>query len=222
MQYEINYLVLQSKTAQIDQIRQEIKQLIETENGKITGERNYLKRKLAYEISHENYGFYTVLRFEMEDTENVAKLKRELNLNGNVSRYIVVKANELPPLEQAPTMKEETTETSPENEKSKGVLDEIMNEPKPAPTPKEEIKADAPKAEAPKTEDEKSQAAEETQAEEKKVTAEEKKEEPKEEKKPEVKDEKEEKNEEKKEKSKEDDKASLDELDKKLDEILNI
>lgn len=208
MQYEINYLVLQSKTAQIDQIRQEIKQLIETENGKITGERNYLKRKLAYEISHENYGFYTVLRFEMEDTENVAKLKRELNLSGNVSRYIIVKTDTLPPLEQAPTMKEETAaETTPEGEKSKVVLEEIMKEPKPAPTPKEEVKT-----ETPKVEEEKSQVAEEKPAEEK----------PAEEKKPEVKDEKEEKKEEKKDKSKEDDKASLDELDKKLDEILNI
>jgi ribosomal protein S6 len=63
MIYEINFLVLQSKTAELEKIKKETKKFIESFDATIIEEKEYLKRKLAYEIQHENYGFFTVLRF---------------------------------------------------------------------------------------------------------------------------------------------------------------
>lgn len=213
MQYEINYLVLQSKTAQLDEIRQEVKKLIESLGGAMEGEKNYLKRKLAYEIKHENYGFYTVLRFSLEK-EAVENLKRELNLNNNVVRYIVVKTDELPSLEQAMAAQEAAQQeaTVAAEEAPKDELEKIISQPKPIKVAKEKEPAAVAKetAEAPVAEE----PTQEKEAPQEPST-------PKEDQ-PKAEETKADKKVEKTESAKEDDKASLEELDKKLDEILNI
>ncbi len=100
MLYEINFLVLQSKTAELEKIRKETKKFIESYGAKITEEKEYLKRKLAYEIQHENYGFFTVLRFEFKKGTNLDELKVKLNQRNEVARYIIIRADELPSLEE--------------------------------------------------------------------------------------------------------------------------
>ncbi len=98
MNYEINFLILQSQTEKADKIRKEVKDLITKFNGKITAELIYQKRKLAYEIKHERYGFYTVYRFDLENGETLKDLTKELNLLNTVARHIIVRSNELPEL----------------------------------------------------------------------------------------------------------------------------
>jgi len=98
MNYEINFLILQSQTEKADKIRKEVKDLISKFNGKITAELIYQKRKLAYEIKHEQYGFYTVYRFDLENGEVLKDLTKELNLINAVSRHIIVRSDELPEL----------------------------------------------------------------------------------------------------------------------------
>lgn len=110
MQYEINFLVLQSKTEDLEKIRTEIKSLIEKYKGKINDQLFYQKRKLAYEIKKERYGFYSVFRFEISNKlESLKELKTELNLNHSVARYLIVRADDLPALQK----KELTNEASP-------------------------------------------------------------------------------------------------------------
>jgi len=100
IEYEINYLVLQSKTKDLEKIRKKVKELISKAEAKITGEINYQKRKLAYEIKHELYGFYTVLRFQTKNKEIVEKITQELNIDPEIARFIIVRADELPSLKE--------------------------------------------------------------------------------------------------------------------------
>lgn len=219
MQYEINYLVLQSKTGDLPKIREEIKNLLTTSTATVTGEKNYLKRKLAYEIKHEAYGFFTVLRFELEDKSKLQDVKKDLNLHPGVSRYIIVKADELPALEEA--ISKETAEQVVEQEQTikqsdveKMITQTKTDEPKPTEVKpaKEETKAES-EAETVPTE-EKAEVTIEQPA----TEPEEKKQQPKA--KPIA--EKEESAQDKEDQKKKEEKASLEELDKKLDEILNI
>ncbi len=113
-EYEINYLVLQSRTKDLEKIREKMKKLISEMGAEVIKEKNYQKRKLAYEIRHELYGFYTVLRFQTEDRDIIGKLTHEINLIPEVSRFIIVRAEELPPLK---TKEEEEKEKEQQAEK---------------------------------------------------------------------------------------------------------
>lgn len=100
MVYEINFLILQSKTTELEKIKKETKKFIESFKAKIVEEKEYLKRKLAYEIQHESYGFFTVLRFEFPKSKNLDELKKALNQRTEIARYIIVRADELPSLKE--------------------------------------------------------------------------------------------------------------------------
>ncbi len=230
MNYEINFLILQSQTEKVDKIRKEVKKLIEDKGGKITDNLFYKKRKLAYEIKHEQYGFYTVYRFDLESGEVLKELTRELNLLNTVARHIIVKSDELPAL-QKEIGKNTTTkqkEVSPKDSSSvkktgKKILDEINKETKRQASPKttEEIpnkdtqitkkdkKEDGSKKEKKESAKKDSENKETTGG--KKESAIEKNKEKAGEK----------KTDEKKPKKKKDE-ISIEDLDKKLDEILDI
>lgn len=205
MIYEINFLVLQSKTAELEKIRKETKKFIESYGAKIIEEKEYLKRKLAYEINHETYGFFTVLRFETKNGMNFDELKVKLNQKSDVARYIIVRADELPSLEEQDAKKLEKIHNDKKAIKSEDV---------------EKALAEQKKAEVKKTEEEEKVSEKKPTTKEKTLEkeTEDKKESGKEKVKEKSTDKKEEKTETKKEKK---DKVSLDELDKKLDEILN-
>ena len=104
MIYEINFLVLQSKTEELPAVRKKVKLILEKIPAKIVDQLEYQKRKLAYTIQHQNYGFYTVFRFELdgEETPNaLEELKNKLNLENDVARYLIIRADNLPSLRQA-------------------------------------------------------------------------------------------------------------------------
>jgi small subunit ribosomal protein S6 len=198
MNYEINFLILQSQTEDADKIRKQVKELIKTNEGTVTDELTYQKRKLAYEINHEQYGFFTVYRFDLENGEKLKDLTKDLNLEKGVTRHIIVRSSEIPELQKeigkAPKTEEErkaeAMKNAPKKKIGKKVLDEISKE-----TPEKITPEKAPeKAELPK---------EEKAPKEKATTA--KKEAGS---KPAKKGKKEE--------------ISMDDLDKKLDEILDI
>ncbi len=189
MEYEINFLVLQSNTETVDSIRDKVKSLIKEHKGSVVDELVYKKRRLAYEIKHEMYGFFTVLRFTLENNPDIIELKRELNLVQDIARYIVVQADQLPKLSQEILSMERREKTTVKQEDVEKMIAKSAQDKE---VKKEEVK---------KT----------TKTEEKKVEKEEAK--------------KEVVKEETKKGSKEDDsddKSSLEDLDKKLDEILSI
>lgn len=220
MLYEINFLVLQSKTAELEKIKKETKKFIESYGAKIVEEKEYLKRKLAYEIQHENYGFFTVLRFEFKKGTNLDELKIKLNQRNEVARYIIVRADDLPSLEEQDIKKLEKIHTGKKSIKSEDVEKALAEQKK---AEKETVSAKEVEKETEKVEEkkapkeevkEKPKTAKKSTKKEKAVETEEL-----EEKKPAKKTE--EKKASSEEKEEKDDDISLDELDKKLDEILN-
>ncbi len=223
MEYEINYLILQSKTSRLREIRREVKKIIESAGAKIKNEKEFLKRKLAYEINKEKFGFYTVLRLEIEEKyqEAINKIKRKMNLASDVARYIIINAEELPSLEaldykQEDQERKEQTEKEREGEDrvKKGEAEKIVAEDKKkfeeAPERSQDLEKENEKAE-----DEKNTILDEKEEEGKEISQEDAQKQLEGKKKKEGKKEKD-------SKKKKDDRVSLDELDDKLDEILNI
>lgn len=211
MEYEINFLVLQSNTEKLEDARNAIKKIIEKREGKITDTLEYKKRKLAYEIKHQQYGFYTVFRFTAEGNETIEKIKRDINLLQNVARYIIIRADGLSSLKEETPLTQEKNEMASKNTIKQEEVEQILSGKKPAPkkpamttAKKEEVsevkKEESPKAVAPEKvekekEEEKKEEVPAKEDVEPQKAAEDKKE--------------------------KDDRSSLEDLDKKLDEILN-
>lgn len=220
MLYEINYLVLQSKTSELAKIRQETKDFLKSFGTEIEEEKEYLKRKLAYEIKHERYGFYTVLRFRFKKNNDLKELKRKLNQNSSISRYIIIRADELPSLKEQEEKEKESGQRIEEDKKT--LKEEDLN--KVLSKQKKPAGAEPKKEEKASSKEEKPAPAKETTSEEKVKEREPREDKPAEEKIAEENQKKTASEEEDKEKSEEKrgkkDKVSLDELDKKLDEIL--
>ena len=112
MEYELMFLIADSKKPELDRIKNEIHALVETAGGTWTGESLEFDRKLSFEIKHNWRGTYFVQRFtlptkdeqdDLTEEQNTAsgaimEMTRQLNLNQEILRYIIVKATELPPL----------------------------------------------------------------------------------------------------------------------------
>jgi ribosomal protein S6 len=97
MKYELFYLVGSTKEAELENIQKEVSAII-SENGGVFDEKGTIeKRKMSYEIKHETHGIYIAKRFEME-SEKIDDVIRRLNLNSGVLRFVISRADELPPL----------------------------------------------------------------------------------------------------------------------------
>ena len=206
MNYEINFLILQSQTENVAGIKNRVKELIKNNGGTITDELSYQKRKLAYEIKHEQYGFFTVYRFDLENGEKLKNLTKDLNLENGVTRHIIVKSEEIPELQKeigkAPKTEEErkaeAMKNTPKKKIGKKILDDLNKETLKKSTPT--TTTEKPKKETAVT---KKRIEEKTKIANEKATKA-KKEAPKE------------------TKSQKKEEISIDDLDKKLDEILDI
>lgn len=98
MQYELFYLVASSKEAQLDKIKQEVSDLVKSEGGVFEDKIVVEKRKMAYEIKHENRGLYVAQRFNLENPEQMSAITRKLNLYVEILRFTVTRTDELPEL----------------------------------------------------------------------------------------------------------------------------
>ena len=65
-----------------------IKDLISANKGKIINSDFWGKRKFAFEINHEQEGFYEVIELEMEPA-SIDNLKTKLNLEDGLVRYLI-------------------------------------------------------------------------------------------------------------------------------------
>ena len=72
---------------EIDKIIDRVKEMIETNGGKILTVEKWGKRRLAYEIQKKQYGFYVAIEFEGEGPIPNS-LEREYNFNDKVLRYL--------------------------------------------------------------------------------------------------------------------------------------
>ncbi len=97
MQYELFYLVGGSKEAELEKIKAEVEDIVIKNDGKFSEKETLDKRRMAYAIKHDTHGIYVARRFEIEP-EKISEITKKLNLNLNVLRFIISRADELPEL----------------------------------------------------------------------------------------------------------------------------
>ncbi|MFC1618226.1 30S ribosomal protein S6 [Patescibacteria group bacterium] len=223
--YEIMYLVSpKTKDEDLRPSADQIQELIKKHGGKITEEVEWGKKKLAYPIDHYRHGFYYILYFDLEP-DKLADLEKDLKLTDYILRYLLTKHSHVSwaaleeqkkkAAERALAAKEEASADSAEESKESDSsqpkltvekipaketpLEKPADEPKPEPEAKPEPKPEPTKETT--SEKESSEPLIEIDAEPKETEKEKEKQERK--------------------KSDKQEKAKLDELDKKLDEILD-
>lgn len=184
MNYEILFIVpAKYSETEVEDINKKIPAVLEEFGASIKKIDNWGKRKLAYQIKHFRYGYYTLIIFSAK-TEALEKINKKLNLNQDIIRFQIVK--EIKSSRKAVTVEGD---------------DYIVNK---GDGNKEKKKTKVSSAVAIKKVTEKKKAGEEKEA---ASTASEKIEKKKEKDEPKKKEEKK--------------KAGIDELDEKLDELLN-
>lgn len=99
MKYELCYLVGESNEPNLEKIDKEVKAIIAECGGKFEEPQIIEKRKMAYSIKKEIRGLYITQRFEAENGEAIPQATKKLNLNQNILRFLFVKADGLPKME---------------------------------------------------------------------------------------------------------------------------
>jgi len=74
-------------TEEIEKIINRVKEIIETNDGKVVSIDKWGKRRLAYEIQKKQYGFYVAIEFDGEGSL-ISVLGNEYNFNDKVLRYL--------------------------------------------------------------------------------------------------------------------------------------
>lgn len=112
-EYELFYLVGESKEPMLDTIRTEIEAIVREEGAEFLAPETQDKRKLAYEVEGETRGIYIARRFtlpdkselsakefeaEMEKGDTITKMNRKFSLSKTVLRTLILRADGLPEL----------------------------------------------------------------------------------------------------------------------------
>ena len=111
-EYELLYLIGESKEVDTARITKEVKAIVEVEGGTYSGAEKLEKRKLAYAIKREVRGTYIAQRFttldknarelsvEAGEPSVIGRINHKLNLYRDILRFIIVRAENLPALTQ--------------------------------------------------------------------------------------------------------------------------
>jgi ribosomal protein S6 len=112
-EYELFYLVGESKEPMLDTIRTEVEAICREEGVEFLAPETQDKRKLAYEVEGETRGIYIARRFtlpdkselsaaefdaEMQKGDTITRLNRKFSLSKNVLRTLILRADSLPEL----------------------------------------------------------------------------------------------------------------------------
>ncbi len=88
--YELLYIVSNKYTEEeLKPIIEEVKKIITKNEGQITYDKEWGKRKLAYPIKHFSYGYYNLVEFDIAG-EKVAKIDQALRLSEHILRHQIV------------------------------------------------------------------------------------------------------------------------------------
>lgn len=110
MEYELFYLAGASKEAEIEQIKSEVQDIVTAEGGVFLEKQVQEKRRLAYPVKHETHGIYVAQRFTLEEPEKTQSISQKLNLYTKILRFMISRADELPPLLSRDERKEKSLE----------------------------------------------------------------------------------------------------------------
>lgn len=89
--YEILFIMPNKFTdEEAQKVFKKVGDLITSNDGKITLDNYWGKKKFAYPINHEYYGYYGLYEFDLERSL-VAKINDTLRLDKEIVRYLIVK-----------------------------------------------------------------------------------------------------------------------------------
>lgn len=112
-EYELFYLVGESKEPMLDAIRTEVEAICREEGAEFLAPETQDKRKLAYEVEGETRGIYIARRFtlpdkselsaaefdaEMQKGDAITRLNRKFSLSKTILRTLILRADNLPEL----------------------------------------------------------------------------------------------------------------------------
>ena len=102
-EYEILYLVGESKKTQLEAIKKGIEEAIVASGGEVQDGEFVDERRMEYPIKGESRGVYIAKRFMAKEGmgDIPAEVTKSLSFDKNVLRFIVVRAEELPTLEES-------------------------------------------------------------------------------------------------------------------------
>lgn len=114
-EYELFYLVGETKDAELPRIKTDVEALLTFEGATFLDGETMDKRKLAYLIKKEVRGTYIARRFTVPQEEEalaeelakrkdevdfIARVTKKLNLSKDVLRFLILRADDLPALAQ--------------------------------------------------------------------------------------------------------------------------
>jgi len=149
IEYELFYLVGESKDAELSRIRQEVADLVTSVGGFFLAPETEEKRKLAYLVKKEVRGTYIARRFTLPDRdendaleEKVAEthplvvINKSLHLSKDVLRFLLVSAKGMPELKAIPREERPRTESKGNRYEKRGAVRPLPQ----APAPQQEVK----------------------------------------------------------------------------------
>lgn len=113
VEYELFYLVGESKDAELPRIRTAVEEVVTSNGGTFLPPMTEEKRKMAYEVKKEVRGTYIARRFTLPDIDEreatgteiaegsvhpIVAMTRTLQLSKDVLRFIIVRADDMPEL----------------------------------------------------------------------------------------------------------------------------
>jgi small subunit ribosomal protein S6 len=89
--YEILFIIPNKFTDdEAQKVFKKVKDLIESMDGKISFENYWGKKKFAYPINHDHYGYYAYYEFDL-DRSLISEINNKLRLDKEVLRFMIVK-----------------------------------------------------------------------------------------------------------------------------------
>ncbi|MFZ2299540.1 MAG: hypothetical protein WAW00_00180 [Candidatus Moraniibacteriota bacterium] len=134
VEYELLYLVGESKEAELPRIREAVANIVTDAGGIFLAPVTEEKRKMAYQVNNEVRGTYIARRFTLQDkderdesgseteTHPLAVINRALQLSQDVLRFLVVSAKNLPELKPIERVERPKTESKSGRYEKRGAV----------------------------------------------------------------------------------------------------
>ncbi|MFZ2187420.1 MAG: 30S ribosomal protein S6 [Candidatus Moraniibacteriota bacterium] len=149
IEYELYYLVGESKESELPRIRETVEKIVTAEGGTFLAPITEEKRKMAYQVQKEDRGTYIARRFTlpdkdeveasglMRDVHSLTAINRALQLSKDVLRFLIVLAKDLPELKAIERVERPKVESRGGRYEKRGAVRPMPQAPV---APKEDVK----------------------------------------------------------------------------------
>lgn len=147
VEYELFYLVGESKDAELPRIREDVEKLVVSHGGTFLPAQTEEKRKMAYLVKKEVRGTYIARRFTLPgkderesdpETHPLVFINRALQLSKDVLRFLIVNAEGMPELKPIEREERPRTENRSNRYEKRGAV-------RPMPAPVAQVKEEEKK-----------------------------------------------------------------------------